>query len=112
MSFDTWFWEQCSRPGFRHNNPGDEQLAREAYMAGSMSAQPEVDELEKQLVEAKAVKTCEWCTDAEDGEVYETSCGKVWQFIDGGLSENSLKFCPFCGGRVKDVSHFLEVEST
>lgn len=51
---------------------------------------------------------CEWSTDSRDGEVYETSCGRAWQFIDGNLSENSLKFCPFCGGHVKDVSDFTE----
>jgi hypothetical protein len=67
--------------------------------------------LYEQLAEARAAKTCEWSTDAEDGEVYETSCGRAWQFIDGDLTENSLQFCPFCGGCVKDVSHFLAAEA-
>ena len=46
---------------------------------------------------ARADSTCEWKL---DDPYYESACGKVWQFIDGDLSENGVSYCPFCGGKI------------
>jgi hypothetical protein len=45
---------------------------------------------------------CEWTWD-ETRQVYATSCDHAWMFIDDGLAENGLKFCPFCGGFVREA---------
>lgn len=39
---------------------------------------------------------CIWTQDS-DGP-WCTSCGKVWEFIDGGPSDNGAYFCHHCGG--------------
>ncbi|MBU9829858.1 hypothetical protein J1779_07925 [Rahnella sp. FC061912-K] len=41
---------------------------------------------------------CQWNPD-EDA-VYSTSCGNEWQFTDGGLEDNQIKFCPYCSGKI------------
>lgn len=35
---------------------------------------------------------------------YDTGCGKAWSFETGDIKENGVKFCPFCGGRIQEVS--------
>ena len=34
--------------------------------------------------------------------VYSTSCGGMWSFTEGNREYNKLKFCPYCGGVVKE----------
>lgn len=44
---------------------------------------------------------CTWTEDAEDGS-YDTSCGNKHTFIDGTPAENGYRFCPYCGGALKE----------
>lgn len=38
------------------------------------------------------------CTWTEDHNgVWETSCGKAWEFYVHGPDENGFRVCPFCG---------------
>lgn len=41
---------------------------------------------------------CEWIVD-DDGEytVWESACGKSFEFETDGPYENDFKFCPYCG---------------
>ncbi|OJH82256.1 hypothetical protein [Serratia marcescens] len=39
---------------------------------------------------------CQWTYDEMDFK-WDSSCGESWQFIDGGPSENGVKFCQGCG---------------
>lgn len=41
---------------------------------------------------------CQWNTDEDS--VYSTGCGNEWQFTDGGLEDNQIKFCPYCSGKI------------
>lgn len=43
--------------------------------------------------------TCEWKYDAID-DMWETSCGQAWTFIDGGPKDNHVTFCHNCGAKV------------
>ena len=52
-------------------------------------------------LQAKADRACEWLDDEDC--VYQTECGRAWQFVDGSVAENGVKFCPFCGGRVVEA---------
>ena len=40
---------------------------------------------------------CNWSLTYDDSEVWESSCGEEWTFIDGGPAENSVRFCHGCG---------------
>jgi len=34
-------------------------------------------------------------------DVYDSACGEVWSFEDGGPEENNVRYCQGCGGRVE-----------
>lgn len=40
-------------------------------------------------------KVCIW-TENKDGQ-YETACGQMHEFFDGGPKDNHLQFCGYCG---------------
>lgn len=42
--------------------------------------------------------SCQWNRDEDS--VYSTGCGNEWQFTDGGLEDNKIKFCPYCSGKI------------
>ena len=45
--------------------------------------------------------TCEWTLDAdESGDSWDAACGEKWCFIEGDPTENRIRFCQGCGGRV------------
>lgn len=45
---------------------------------------------------------CTWTYDDEQF-MYDTGCDNAWSFAEGlTLAENAIKYCPFCGGAVKD----------
>jgi len=41
---------------------------------------------------------CEW-TQIDDGP-WETGCGHLFEFNEGGPTENGATFCPYCGKRI------------
>jgi hypothetical protein len=46
--------------------------------------------------------TCTW-TEQDDKDMpstYESSCGEMWSFTDGGIKENRVTYCHHCGGKV------------
>lgn len=43
-------------------------------------------------------RECEWIFDS-DG-YYKTTCGEGWSFEDGGILDNDVVYCPYCGGIV------------
>lgn len=44
---------------------------------------------------------CNW---TNNGEYYDTSCDEAYCLIDGTLSENKHLYCPYCGGRIKELN--------
>ena len=51
-------------------------------------------------------KTCDWIESDPWGympSTYESDCGEVWSFIDGGPKENNVRFCHGCGCTVSVV---------
>ena len=48
--------------------------------------------------EAIRQNMCNWTEDS-DG-TWNTSCGVMWQFSDGGPAENNARFCHHCGGHL------------
>lgn len=50
--------------------------------------------------------TCTW-TEQDDKDMpctYESSCGEMWSFTDGGIKENRVTYCHHCGGKVVPAS--------
>ena len=49
---------------------------------------------------------CKWkrCVDHNDDSYWERECGDPWRMSEGGLKDNKVKFCPFCGKEIKEVS--------
>lgn len=47
---------------------------------------------------------CVWeCEDDIDMPgTYKGDCGALWSFIEGGVKENGLRYCPQCGRRVEE----------
>lgn len=45
---------------------------------------------------------CTW-RENEDGQ-WETACGRVWEFNDGGPADNHCRFCFYCGLAVRAVA--------
>ena len=47
-------------------------------------------------------ETCTWAEqdDKDMPGTYESSCGEMWSFIDGGIKENRVTYCHHCGGKV------------
>ena len=46
--------------------------------------------------------TCTW-TEQDDKDMpctYESSCGEMWSFTDGGIKENRVTYCHHCGGKI------------
>ena len=51
-------------------------------------------------------ETCTW-TEQDDKDMpgtYESSCGEMWSFTDGGVKENRVTYCHHCGGKVVSAS--------
>lgn len=46
------------------------------------------------------LNTCEWFLDES---VWQTDCDNLFQFSSGSPTENSFKFCPYCGKVVVEL---------
>lgn len=40
---------------------------------------------------------CNWIPECEESDIWETSCGELFCFIEGGPEDNGMKYCPYCG---------------
>lgn len=48
-------------------------------------------------VEPDERATCEWTLEDDDNGTWQSSCGELWSFIEGGPKENRVSFCHNCG---------------
>ena len=47
---------------------------------------------------------CEWKRYWPDwGDMYDTSCGHMHDFLDGNPEDNHYKFCPYCGLDIQEI---------
>lgn len=49
-------------------------------------------------------KVCKWevMDKWEQSGDYNTSCGESFSCTDGDRKENSMRYCPYCGGKIKE----------
>jgi hypothetical protein len=45
-------------------------------------------------------ETCVWHLDNPDERIYAAVCGDKWYLPEGTPSTNTMRYCPFCGGRL------------
>ena len=60
-----------------------------------------VNWMDQRIRELDCGKVCEW-KENEDGQ-WETGCGEMFEFTTGGLKENKVKWCQYCGGKIVEV---------
>ena len=47
---------------------------------------------------------CEWVYVDNDWDYWETECGEAFDLGNSDtLEENKIKYCPFCGKKIKEV---------
>lgn len=56
-------------------------------------------EAERDALATRVAEPCAWMQDGEGN--WWTDCGEGHTFIDGGPTENSMKFCCYCGKTLK-----------
>ena len=54
-----------------------------------------VDEIVEKVSRHTLPDPCNWTNDS-DG-FFTTTCGRAFDFCDGGPDENRFSYCPFCG---------------
>ena len=47
---------------------------------------------------------CKWKYD-EDEDSYHSSCNDAFCLTTGNLKENHIKYCPFCGKKIEEISN-------
>ncbi len=52
--------------------------------------------------QAKPVEKCVWA-DTGDSASWQSSCGKHFEFNEGGPVENGMKFCYSCGKPLEEI---------
>ena len=55
----------------------------------------------KAEIERLTREPCVWRYD-DTHYKHDTSCGHAWQFMDDGVKENGVQYCPFCGGEIQE----------
>jgi PHP family Zn ribbon phosphoesterase len=64
----------------------------------------EFEELEGIVEEEKCTWKINYKNDMYIGETWDTNCGNVFQFMEGGIEENNFKHCPYCGKTIQEQS--------
>jgi len=70
----------------------ENRIARAGY-AAMLAATPSAPT----AVEPDERATCEWTVEDDDNGTWQSSCGELWSFIEGGPKENRVSFCHHCG---------------
>lgn len=49
------------------------------------------------------IQKCKWEEDFEGN--WETECGSMFCFNEGGPLDNKFNFCPYCSGLMKEIKY-------
>ncbi len=52
---------------------------------------------------SKPSETCDWTLDDRHGNKWDTTCGNAFQLETDGPKENGMKFCCYCGRRLRAI---------
>jgi len=93
-------------------------LIREAWLDPEEITEPRSERLKTQgvalrrLLDKGSRPVCKWNRMGDDDDLgWDTGCGDAYSIIDGKTpTENGMKFCPFCGGRLVELELETETE--
>ena len=51
------------------------------------------------------IEKCVWAQDDWDCDVWATDCGKHFSIIEGTPTENSFRFCCYCGKPIEEAPY-------
>lgn len=54
--------------------------------------------------------TCKWTLIDSEYSYWTSDCNGDWAFTDGDPEENGMKYCPFCGKKLEQVTHLDEMD--
>ncbi len=62
-------------------------------------------EIEVRLLKKHFARTCTWTVDYDASEPikWDTTCGEAWNWYEGGLTANNVRYCHGCGGKIVEV---------
>jgi len=49
------------------------------------------------------LKTCKWELDNPDWNNWLTSCGNIFQIMNGTPADNYMKYCCYCGLNIEQI---------
>jgi hypothetical protein len=75
-----------------------EQHAEWVERTRTVATHPATAPMLRAFADSMRPRTCVWRED-EDG-VWHTGCGEAWQFTTDGPTENSQRFCGYCGAHI------------
>ena len=70
-------------------------------------------ELKEKLDSERSENACQWLLDDpsdEDDRLWATSCGEMFQLVDGTPEDNRLRHCAYCGGKLEVVIDARRIE--
>jgi|SRR3989339_234568 hypothetical protein len=74
------------------------------FVFGYNDREERIDEWFEVVEEDKCVWKINHENDMYIGETWDTNCGNVFQFMEGGIEENNFKHCPYCGKTIQEQS--------
>lgn len=103
-----WQAQDCiPRPADKWCNGTPSGATAQSYKAMLAASNIDLSGCEVKVPErerdALRVDDCAWTPDNED--MWNTSCGEVFTFIDAGPEENNAKYCCYCGGKLINTQH-------
>ena len=70
----------------------------DALQSQNRELRAKVKELESAQNNATQTKVCHWELEDDDQRTYQGECGVLWYIPDGDPKENTMNYCPECGG--------------
>lgn len=82
-------------------------ILTDGFLVNRDQAEQAYDVMVKEM-QPQWIKECEWEYEADFDEnpAWGSSCGGVHCFIEGDIEENEYKFCPKCGGKIKEIDKY------
>jgi hypothetical protein len=68
----------------------------------SIAASESFDAAGNMIVRITDAGTCEWWHSGEEGDDWNTGCGRQYRLSDGKPADYGIRFCPYCGERLKE----------
>lgn len=83
--------------------PGETAIVDGELWRCSRYSKLQPDSIKWRLARSRQDDYCRWTYSDDDDCYWMTDCGEEFSFIYGGPKENGMKFCAYCGKRLKEA---------